>query len=103
MPSDALSVVVCDAGPIIHLDELRSLDLLRAFQEILVPYPVWEEVQRHRPSALRRRKFLLKRVDDMPEPTPELLRLRSIQQKSTLHLAPGFLNQVIERVRESTP
>src|SRR5438876_7075683 len=75
MPSDALSVVVCDAGPIIHLDELRSLDLLRAFEEILVPYPVWEEVQRHRPSALRRRKILLKRVDDMPEPTSELLRL----------------------------
>ena len=28
--------VVCDAGPIIHLDELNCLDLLADFQEIIV-------------------------------------------------------------------
>src|SRR4029077_19542242 len=75
MASDTLSIVVCDAGPIIHLDELRSLDLLMTFQEILVPYPVWKEVQRHRPSALRRRKVQLKRVYDMPPPDAKLFSL----------------------------
>lgn len=45
--------VVCDAGPIIHLDELNCLDLLADFQEILVPSKVYEEAQRHRPAALQ--------------------------------------------------
>ena len=44
--------VVCDAGPIIHLGELNCLDLLCDFQEILVSNTVWDEVNRHRPSAL---------------------------------------------------
>ena len=45
--------VVCDAGPLIHLDELGSLDLLSDFPLVLVPDEVWREVERHRPSALR--------------------------------------------------
>ncbi|MEA3416015.1 MAG: hypothetical protein U9R02_07655 [Thermodesulfobacteriota bacterium] len=31
--------VVCDAGPIIHLDELGCLHLLSDFQEILLSEP----------------------------------------------------------------
>lgn len=46
--------VICDAGPIIHLDELNCLDLLNDFQQILVPDTIWKEVSQHRPSALRR-------------------------------------------------
>ena len=45
-------VVVCDAGPLIHLDELGCLALLSDFARVLVPALVWEEVARHRPSAL---------------------------------------------------
>ena len=45
--------VVCDAGPAIHLYELGCLDLLRDFQEVLFPNTVWEEINRHRPSALK--------------------------------------------------
>lgn len=45
-------VVVADAGPIIHLDELDCLDLLTDFDEIVVPEAVWLEVQRHRPQAM---------------------------------------------------
>ena len=45
--------VVCDAGPIIHLDELNCLDLLADFQEIIVPSKVYEEAQRYRPAALQ--------------------------------------------------
>ncbi len=44
--------VVCDAGPIIHLDELDSLSLLTDFNEVLVPEQVWQEVEQHRPNAL---------------------------------------------------
>src|SRR5687767_6315799 len=43
-------LVVSDAGPIIHLDELNALDLLAGLGEILIPSVVWNEVQRHRPT-----------------------------------------------------
>lgn len=39
--------VILDAGPLIHLDELGSLNLLTDFQERIVPAAVWEEVDRH--------------------------------------------------------
>lgn len=42
-------VVVCDAGPLIHLDELDSLRLLCDFPAVLVPEVVWAEALRHRP------------------------------------------------------
>jgi len=43
------TVVVCDAGPIIHLDELGCLHLMRDFEKVLVPDSVQEEVLKHRP------------------------------------------------------
>ncbi len=45
-------VVVCDAGPLIHLDELRCVGLLSDFSRVLLPNSVWREVSRHRPTAL---------------------------------------------------
>ena len=45
-------LVICDAGPVIHLDELGCIDLLSSFSRVLVPVAVWQEVQRHRPNAL---------------------------------------------------
>jgi predicted nucleic acid-binding protein len=50
--SEPRASIICDAGPLIHLDELGCLDLLGDFQEVLVPEAVWHEVQRHRPGAL---------------------------------------------------
>ena len=44
--------VVCDAGPLIHLDELDCLDLLRDFS-VLVPDVVWQEVGQHKPTVLQ--------------------------------------------------
>jgi len=41
--------VVADAGPIIHLDELRCLDLLADFSAVHTTEQVWREVVRHRP------------------------------------------------------
>jgi predicted nucleic acid-binding protein len=66
------AIVVCDAGPLIHLDELRCLDILRACRQVLVPNRVWMEVRRHRPSALRRRRVSLTRVDTIPHATGPL-------------------------------
>jgi len=46
------SIVVADAGPLIHLDELQCIALLADFREVRVPEAVWREVARHRPQAL---------------------------------------------------
>lgn len=67
--------VVCDAGPLIHLDELDSLPLLGDFQRRLVPTAVWREVERHRPAALARPGVLLERVAAPIRIDPSLLML----------------------------
>jgi hypothetical protein len=46
-------LVVCDAGPLIDLDELGCLDLLADFSEVLVPEAVWVEVLNTGPVPLR--------------------------------------------------
>ena len=75
-------IVICDAGPIIHLDELDCLDLLADFSQVLVPKAVWHEVQRHRPTACHHRSVLLQRVSpDTPAP-PEL---EAVAQLLNLH------------------
>ncbi len=53
------SVVVADAGLLIHLDELDALDVLSDYAAVFVPNAVWLEVQRHRPEALLRTKVNL--------------------------------------------
>jgi len=55
-------LVVGDAGPLIHLDELGCLDLLADFPTVLVPTEVWREVQRYRPSALGQSLVSLRQV-----------------------------------------
>lgn len=67
-------VVVCDAGPLIHLDELDALDLLGDFPEVLVPEAVWREVLKHRPSALEKKTVVLVRITPSCEQTTPLLR-----------------------------
>lgn len=57
-----IQLVVCDAGPIIHLDELGCLTLLADFAEVLIPAVVWDEVQKHRPAALTLCKQLARSV-----------------------------------------
>jgi predicted nucleic acid-binding protein len=56
------SSVVCDAGPLIHLDEAACLDLLADFEHVLAPDVVWDEVTRHRPGALQRGELKITRV-----------------------------------------
>lgn len=52
--------VVCNAGPIIHLDQLGCLDVLSDYPAVFVPESVWTEVLKHRPSALPQ-PFLIRR------------------------------------------
>jgi predicted nucleic acid-binding protein len=67
--------IVCDAGPLIHLDELGCLSLLNDFNQILVPGQVWQEVTVHRPQALTHSEISLERIDIVisPEPTFQTL------------------------------
>lgn len=46
-------MVVADAGPLIHLDELGHVGLLADFPAVRVPEAVWAEVMHHRPQALQ--------------------------------------------------
>lgn len=64
---------VCDAGPVIHLDELNCLDLLCDFQEIILADTVWKEVKHHRPKALKNAEIHFVR-SPWKYPTDELLR-----------------------------
>ncbi len=65
MTEAARRIVVADAGPLIHLDELNSLDLLD-FSEVLVPDAVWTEVARHHPVALANQQVHLCRQTKSP-------------------------------------
>ena len=51
------TIVIADAGPIIHLDELGGLDLLADFDKVMVPEAVWQEVTHHRPQALQNKNL----------------------------------------------
>ena len=55
-------IVVCDAGPLIHLDEVGCVNLLADFAQVLVPDAVWVEVARHRPAALQHPDVPLRRT-----------------------------------------
>ena len=44
--------IVCDAGPIIHLDELDCLHLLNDFQEILIGPTIQSEIQKNRQNIV---------------------------------------------------
>lgn len=62
--------VVCDAGPVIHLDELGCCRILIDFNRVLIPDRVHDEIEKHRPGALDRvgekawEKARLKRTND---------------------------------------
>ncbi len=74
VPTDQISpiMVVCDAGPLIHLDEVGCLDLLADFSEVQVPEAVWAEVLRHRPSVVANSAVKLSRVSSKIPPPAEL-------------------------------
>lgn len=72
------SLVVCDAGPLIHLNQLECLDLLADFSRVLMPEVVWEEVHQHGPSALNQLAVRLERVRPRGTPSAELTALHRL-------------------------
>lgn len=72
--SNPATVAICDTGPLIHLDELDSLDLLADFH-VWVPDAVWQEVQRHRPTALQRPRVPVERQAVLGAVAPAILTL----------------------------
>jgi len=64
---------ICDAGPLIHLDELNCIHLLSDFREIILPNTVWEEVNHHRPGALLNKDISFRRIRE-GYPMSEVLR-----------------------------
>ena len=79
-------LVVCDAGPLIHLDELGALDLLADFAEVLVPDAVWREVEQHRPGALTHPGVTLRLITPRMAVSPEL---EALAQVFSLHTGEG--------------
>ena len=81
MAKTSSALVVADAGPLIHLDELDALDVLSDFNEILVPNAVWLEVQHHRPLALKHKKRKLIRQST----PPVIVQIKALTSLYTLH------------------
>ena len=81
--------VVCDTGPIIHLDELGCLDLLSDFEKILLALSVVEEIEKHSPAALTAKlPFQVLRVQ---YPAEELSVLHHARFTDFLDLGPDKL------------
>lgn len=72
------TLVVCDAGPLIHLDEVGCVDLLADFSEVLVPDAVWREVLRHRPQALDHPALTLRRASPQAAEPAALVALAQV-------------------------
>jgi len=74
-------LIVADAGPLIHLDELSALDVLRDYSSVLVPDAVWKEVHHHRPQALKQTNVKLLRQTAPPSSA----KIKAITSLYTLH------------------
>jgi predicted nucleic acid-binding protein len=73
-------LVVLDAGPLIHLDELACLHLLEGFHSLLIPSVVWGEALRHRPH-LRLEKISNATIADPHGPPPLTLAAASFSNE----------------------
>ena len=89
-------VVIADAGPVIHLDELGCLSLLADFGRVIIPETVWMEVQQHRPLALASAcDWLIRQSPKQPSPVVTALTpLYSLHagEQEALHLCAEFGN-----------
>lgn len=51
--TDSKTIVVCDAGPVIQLDEIGCLYVMKDFAKVIVSTGVCREVLRHRPVTFK--------------------------------------------------
>jgi len=92
-------VVVADAGPLIHLDELSSLDILADFGNIIVPNAVWCEVEHHRPQALKHQGVTLirKNIINFSTQVNALMPLYTLHlgEQEALHLCMDYSDSML--------
>lgn len=88
-------LVVCDAGPLIHLDQLECLDLLADFSRVVVPDVVWREVEHHRPTALDQKTIRLERFKPREEPSAELI---AVHRLLVLHAGEAQALQLVQEL-----
>jgi len=73
--------VVCDAGPIIHLDELECLYLMEDFEKVFVPTVVRKEVLTHRSVTFEDENV---RWEEIPDQSPVEERFRTVYRVFSL-------------------
>lgn len=78
-----LKIIVLDAGPLIHLDELGALSLLSDFSRLIVADAVWKEVTTHRPNLFRSSSIRFRRTSPPVEPLSPTL--KAIAKMFPLH------------------
>ena len=59
MPADR-RVCVLDAGPIIHLDQIDSLQLLHHLGKLVVPESVAWEAEKHQPGVSAKLSWIIR-------------------------------------------
>ena len=99
-------VVVCDAGPLIHLDELGCVELLADFPQVIVPAAVWEEIRRHRPGALAPAAVRFLQIPaplSLSSQLDSLCRLMALHrgEVEALHVRPDLLKEIMRQVEQS--
>ena len=63
----SISRVVCDAGPVIHLDELGCGDLFQDFKEVILTKAVWNEIISNRPAGWNKKDLpFIRKPDYIP-------------------------------------
>ena len=67
--------VVCDAGPVIHLDELDALHLLNDFDPVMLPPCVVNEITQYRPNIFKRHDVRFSIVAPPRRRNPDILTL----------------------------
>lgn len=75
MTEPTATVVICDAGPLIHLDELGCLGLLADFAGVLVSPTVWAETERMRPECLKTASVRFQLTQPARPPAPAFIRV----------------------------
>jgi predicted nucleic acid-binding protein len=69
------TIVICDTGPVLHLDELECLYLLKDFHQVILPETVVREIEEHRPGMLKNQFVPFKTVSISFPVDPQLFML----------------------------
>ena len=93
-------IALCDAGPLIHLDEMDCLDLLKDFKAILIPEQVRDEVARHRPAALKSQTL---DIQCLPVPISTDPQFRALGKAFSLDLGEQAALLLMGRYRRGRP